>query len=363
MPTKDIYIGTMSGTSADAVESCALNIDKKSITIIGSYSTKITSKDQTKILNLAAGKSSTVQDFGEINQSCTRYFLKSIQGLIRKNFIKHSKIKGIGLSGQTVWHAPKSRNPFSIQLGDPNYISHALGVPVVSDFRNSHIALGGEGAPLTTYFHHEMFRSQKSRLIINLGGITNFTFLKKSFVLGSDAGPANALMDIYCQKVLKKKFDKGGEVASKGNIHKSSINEMSKHFFFRKKLPKSTGKEIFNFNFIPKKLLKQSKEDVLATLNFFSAMMIFEQTQKLKKAIDEIYVCGGGIKNQTLVCNLESLFKTKIKSSKEIGLDPMLVESAAFGWLAKKRMDREMLQVLNKDKITKGLLGSITKIR
>ena len=363
MPTKDIYIGTMSGTSADAVESCALNIDKKSITILGSYSTKITSKDQTKILNLATGKSSTMQDFGEINQSCTRYFLKSIQGLIRKNFIKHSKVKGIGLSGQTVWHAPKSRNPFSIQLGDPNYISHALGVPVVSDFRNSHIALGGEGAPLTTYFHHEMFRSQKSRLIINLGGITNFTFLKKSFVLGSDAGPANALMDIYCQKVLKKKFDKGGEVASKGNIHKSSINEMSKHFFFRKKLPKSTGKEIFNFNFIPKKLLKQSKEDVLATLNFFSAMMIFEQTQKLKKAIDEIYVCGGGIKNQTLVRNLESLFKTKIKSSKEIGLDPMLVESAAFGWLAKKRMDHEMLKVLNKDRTAKGLLGSITKIR
>ena len=234
MPTKDIYIGTMSGTSADAVESCALNIDEKSITILGSYSTKITSKDQTKILNLAAGKSSTVQDFGEINQSCTRYFLKSIQGLIRKNFIKHSKIKGIGLSGQTVWHAPKSRNPFSIQLGDPNYISHALGVPVVSDFRNSHIVLGGEGAPLTTYFHHEMFKSQKSRLIINLGGITNFTFMKRSFVLGSDAGPANALMDIYCQKVLKKKFDKGGLIAAKGDIHASSVNEMSKHSFFKK---------------------------------------------------------------------------------------------------------------------------------
>ena len=180
MPTKDIYIGTMSGTSADAVESCALNIDNKSVSVIGSYSTKITSNNQTKILNLASGK---------ITQLCTRYFLKSIQGLIRKNSIKHSRVKGIGLSGQTVWHAPKSKHPFSIQLGDPNYISHTLGVPVVSDFRNSHIALGGEGAPLTTYFHHEMFKSQKSRLIINLGGITNFTFIKRSFVLGSDAGP------------------------------------------------------------------------------------------------------------------------------------------------------------------------------
>ena len=363
MPTKDIYIGTMSGTSADAVESCALNIDNKSVSIIGSYSTKITSNDQTKILNLASGKTTTAQEFGEINQLCTRYFLKSIQGLIRKNSIKHSRVKGIGLSGQTVWHAPKSKHPFSIQLGDPNYISHALGVPVVSDFRNSHIALGGEGAPLTTYFHHEMFKSHKSRLIINLGGITNFTFIKRSFVLGSDAGPANALMDIYCQKVLKKKFDKGGLIAAKGDIHGSSVNEMSKHSFFQKKLPKSTGKEIFNLNFIPKKLLRKPKEDVLATLNFFSAKMIFEQTQKLKKAIDEIYVCGGGIKNQTLLDNLESLFKIKIKSSKEIGLDPMLVESAAFGWLAKKRLDHEVLQVLNKGKSSKGLLGSITKIR
>ena len=97
-------------------------------------------------------------------------FLKSIQGLIEK-FYQALKSKGIGLSGQTVWHAPKSKHPFSIQLGDPNYISHALGVPVVSDFRNSHIALGGEGAPLTTYFHHEMFKSHKSRLIINLGAL------------------------------------------------------------------------------------------------------------------------------------------------------------------------------------------------
>ena len=234
MPTKDIYIGTMSGTSADAVESCALNIDNKSVSIIGSYSTKITSNDQTKILNLASGMTTTAQEFGEINQLCTRYFLKSIQGLIRKTSIKHSRVKGIGLSGQTVWHAPKSKHPFSIQLGDPNYISHTLGVPVVSDFRNSHIVLGGEGAPLTTYFHHEMFKSQKSRLIINLGGITNFTFMKRSFVLGSDAGPANALMDIYCQKVLKKKFDKGGLIAAKGDIHASSVNEMSKHSFFQK---------------------------------------------------------------------------------------------------------------------------------
>ena len=147
MPTKDIYIGTMSGTSADAVESCALNIDNKSVSIIGSYSIKISSKDQMKILDLAAGKSATAQGFGEINQLCTRYFLKSIQGLIRKNSIQHSRIKGIGLSGQPVWPAPNSNHPFSRQLGDPNYISHALGVPVVSDFRNSHIALGGEGAP------------------------------------------------------------------------------------------------------------------------------------------------------------------------------------------------------------------------
>ena len=86
MPTKDIYIGTMSGTSADAVESCALNIDNKSVSIIGSYSIKITSKDQTKILNLASGKITTAQEFGEINQLCTRYFLKSIQKTSLNNY-------------------------------------------------------------------------------------------------------------------------------------------------------------------------------------------------------------------------------------------------------------------------------------
>ena len=107
----------------------------------------------------------------------------------------------IGLSGQTLFHAPKHKYPFSIQAGDPKIVSMECCLDVVSDFRNDHINLGGEGAPLVPEFHQKIFdRKNSSLFILNIGGISNFTFLdgKKSFY-GSDCGPGNALMDAYCQ--------------------------------------------------------------------------------------------------------------------------------------------------------------------
>ena len=103
-------------------------------------------------------------------------------------------------------------------------------------------------------------------VVLNIGGISNFTYLDgKDNFYGSDCGPGNALMDIYCQKFLNRPYDKNGEHAKNGEVHTPSLNKMLDHSFFRRRHPKSTGKEIFNIKFIPKILLKKSSNDILAT--------------------------------------------------------------------------------------------------
>ena len=131
----------------------------------------------------------------------------------------------IGLSGQTLFHAPKEKYPFSIQAGDPKIVSMKCELDVVSDFRNDHISLGGEGAPLVPEFHQNIFARQNSSLVIlNIGGISNFTFLdgKENFY-GSDCGPGNALLDAYCQNYLNLPYDKNGELARNGKVHNLSL--------------------------------------------------------------------------------------------------------------------------------------------
>ena len=263
------------------------------------------------------------------------------------------------MSGQTLFHSPKGKYPFSIQAGDPKIVSNSCGIDVVSDFRNSHIKLGGEGAPLVPEFHHKLFFKKKtSLLILNIGGISNFTYLDgKGNFFGSDCGPGNALMDAYCQKYLNIPFDRKGNIAKTGIIHNPSLDRMLNNPFFRMRHPKSTGKEIFNVRFIPKQLFKKPSQDILATLAELTAICISRSIRSQKIPPNQVIICGGGIKNDFLIDAIKKLVKIDIVSISEYGLDPQAIEAMAFGWMAKQRLFQNPLVV----KKNKGLLGTITK--
>ena len=355
-----LFIGTMSGTSYDGVDVCAISARKK-IDLIQFSSFKYPPKLRKKIAAVIENQVLSLDDYVELNTKIGMAFAKSINSFVKENSFSASQIIAIGLSGQTLWHNPKGKYPFSIQAGDPSIVSNKCGIDVVHDFRNDHIALGGEGAPLVPEFHQKLFSSsQKNKLILNIGGIANYSFLIKSKdVFGSDSGPGNALLDSYCQKFLNKGYDRNGLLARKGKVHKASLRKMLAHPFFVKRQPKSTGKEIFNLRFIPKNLLNQSHEDILATLTEVTALTIARAIKQKEKSINEIIACGGGIKNIFLMERIGHHVSSAIVSSKTMGYDPQSIEAMAFGWLARQRLESNPLKVGKK----KGLLGKITKFK
>tara|TARA_B100000029_G_scaffold514666_1_gene618352 strand:+ start:9902 stop:10999 length:1098 start_codon:yes stop_codon:yes gene_type:complete len=361
--SKNIYIGTMSGTSADSIEAVAVCFKNNQVELLGLRSRRIKPQIQTIINQLASNQKIEMSLYGKINRMIASEFGECVNDLIKKMNIKSPEIRGIGFSGQTVWHHPLGKFPFSIQLGEPNFLAEKTQIPVVSNFRNSHIALGGEGAPLVTDFHSFLFRKKQPAIIINVGGISNFSFISKQRVLGSDLGPGNALMDAYCQRFLKINFDRKGKLAASGKVDKRSINIMGRDKFFKLKHPKSTGKELFNLSFIPKSLIKKSPEDILATLSYFTALTISIGIKDYQFGLKQAYICGGGAYNDFLVKQIKELSGLDIHSTTHIGFDPKSIEAMAFAWLAKMRLEKKTLPVRSKKNVTSGLLGSITQIR
>ena len=169
----------------------------------------------------------------------------------------------------------------------------------------------------------------------------------------------DALLDSYCQNFLDQDYDHNGLLARKGKVHKASLNKMLAHPFFKKRQPKSTGKEIFNLALIPKSLLRQSSENILATLVELTAATIAQAIKHKQQSINEIIVCGGGIKNLFLIERIGHYVPLPIVSSEFMGYDPQSIEAMAFGWLASQRIAKNPLIV----KKHKGLLGKITKFK
>jgi len=355
-----LYIGTMSGTSYDGIDVCAISVRKK-IDLIHFSSFRYPPKLRKKIAAVIEDQILSLKDYGELNIQIGLAFAKAINKFIKQNNFSTSQIVAIGLSGQTLWHNPQGKYPFSIQAGDAAIVSKECGIDVVHDFRNDHISLGGEGAPLVPEFHQKLFsKSNQDRLILNIGGISNYSYLIKSKdFFGSDSGPGNALLDSYCQKFLDQDYDRNGLLARKGKVHKASLNKMLAHPFFKKRQPKSTGKEIFNLTIIPKSLLQQNSENILATLTELTATTIAQAIKHKQHSINEIIVCGGGIKNLFLIERVGHYVSLPIVSSELMGYDPQSIEAMAFGWLASQRIANKPL-IAGKQK---GLLGKITKFK
>ena len=353
-----IFIGTMSGTSHDGIDICAIKFsDQTSLLKFSSF--KYALDLQQEISKVIQQQELSLDMYFELNNKIGVAFSKAINTFLAQNKINKKNVTGIGLSGQTLFHKPKGKYPFSIQAGDPKIVATECEIDVVSNFRNDHIKLGGEGAPLVPEFHQKLFAKRNTSVVIlNIGGISNFTYLDgKSNFYGSDCGPGNALMDSYCQNFLNCPFDRNGKHAKNGVIHSHSLNKMLGHPFFKRRHPKSTGKEIFNMRFIPKQLLKKSSHDILATLTELSALCIAKSINSLKQTPQQVIVCGGGLKNNFLVSSIEKHINMKLTSTNQYDINPQAIEAMAFGWMAKQRLCKNTLLV----KKNKGLVGTLTK--
>jgi len=265
--------------------------------------------------------------------------------LLAKADIPASSINAIGSHGQTIYHAPDIRFPFSLQIGDPNIITELTGITTVADFRRRDIAAKGQGAPLVPAFHQAVFHHpNEHRCIVNIGGIANITVLPKqqsAEVIGFDTGPGNTLMDLWIKLHQNQSYDKSGAWAKTGNIDHGLVALLKQDAYFNAAPPKSTGKEYFSLPWIYQYFdaFSYKAEDIQASLCFLTAITICDAIKKHAPATEHILICGGGIHNEYLLELIQQNIECPVESTEPYGLHPDHVEAVAFAWLARQTMN------------------------
>ncbi len=345
---KNIYIGLMTGTSIDAIDAVAVRFLNNSIDLIGTVTYQFQAETAANIRSLCQLESVSLDQYSEIDNELGKLFAQAVKELMDLLDLQPSQICAIGCHGQTVKHHPNHKKMgFSIQLGNPNILAVDTECRVVSDFRRADIALGGQGAPLVPAFHKFYFGSkEENRVIVNIGGIANITFLPKSGnVLGFDTGPGNTLLDLWCRKHISKLFDNEGSWAATGDIDINLLQSFKSEKYFKTNPPKSTGPEEFNLSFIEKHCLDSDFKtaDIQATLTELTAQTISDAISLLPDPIDKVFICGGGCYNRFLISRLtKNLKQHNIDaplSTEHMKVDPKWVEASAFAWLAKQRLE------------------------
>lgn len=344
----NLHIGIMSGTSMDGIDAVLVDFSNGKVNVIQKHSEDFPIHLKEKLDQLVKTFQTDLLTLGEIDHQLALCYAKTVHHLIKKAGIHRSKIKAIGCHGQTVFHSPSSNYPFTMQLGDGNLIAAKTGITTVTDFRRMDMAVGGNGAPLAPGFHQAFLNSDKEkRGILNLGGIANLTITanQDTDVIGLDSGPANCLMDSWIYKIKNEKFDNGGNWAKSGKIIPDLLDRMLKEEYFQKPAPKSTGRELFNLNWLNKHLKRlptYQNADVQSTLLELTAITVSHSVIKSTPQIDAIYTCGGGAYNNYLLERLQyHMPNIKISTTDELGISVQLVESIAFAWLAMQRINNQ----------------------
>ena len=349
-----IALGLMSGTSLDGVDASLIRSDgEKNIEIIGNLYIEY-DPELKKSISLLSNKIYSEDDlknnfelYKKIERDLT---IKHSEIAFKINKKFNVKANIIGFHGQTILHKPKEK--MSIQIGDGQLLSQLLNTDVVYKFRKNDIDNGGEGAPLTPIYHHNLKKKLKINqpvLFLNIGGIANYTFSHNDFFFGKDVGPGNCLMDMYIKKVEQLDFDKDGNLARTGKIDNLLINSILDSEIYNTE--KKHSLDIKDF------VKGLQTEDALATLNYLTAKII---TENIKKDINEnffILLCGGGRKNLTLVSNLKKLINNKIMQIDEYNINGDFVESQAFAYLSIRRLYEKDITFPDTTKVSKPVTG------
>lgn len=352
-------IGILSGTSVDSVDIVLTSISEETgnrkIKVIKYKEFPFDKRIREYIMKCSSPVESNIADICKLNFLLGRYFADKINDFLRLFKISGAGIDYIGSHGQTLYHYPFD-NKFrgislksTLQVGDPSVIANLTGITTVGDFRNADVAVCGSGAPLVPYLDYVLFRNEKkSRLLINIGGIANLTYLKKKCkindVIAFDTGPGNMLIDYLTKKYFKKNFDRDGLISCKGKLNETLLNKLiEKDNYFKALPPKSTGREYYNEIFINEVLEKFSgtnKKDIIRTFTEFTCFTIYYNYVKfIGKKVDEIYVSGGGANNKLIIEVMNQYFGQPVSILELEGIDTNNKEAVLFALLAYETMN------------------------
>lgn len=348
---QELYIGVMSGTSADGIDLVLAEINESSFQLIDFVSSTYSEALRSEIKELSSPGADEINRSAQLGIKLSKETAKLIKQLLDKANTNASEVSAIGYHGQTIRHHPATEHAYSVQIGCPSTLAYLTGITTITDFRMADIAAGGQGAPLVPAFHQFAFQTAgKHRFILNIGGIANISYLPAhdhSPVIGFDTGPGNTLIDEWTYLHQGKYYDEGGEWAATGSIIPELLAALLSDNYIQKPVPKSTGKEHFNLAWLASHLnaiASYSIEDVQRTLVEFTAVSIANSIKQILTTISpsdgQVYVCGGGVHNQTLMQALKQLLSHfTVHSTEELGLPPQLVEGSAFAWLARQTLN------------------------
>lgn len=346
---KRLAIGLMSGTSTDGVDLALVEISGRGLSaqikLLNFATYPYSPKIRERLLNL---NKATAEGICEMNFILGKILATCVKRFINRNKYPPQKIDFIGSHGHTAYHLsqiPGKMNS-TLQIGEGAVIAAQTGILTVYDFRPADIAAGGLGAPLVPYADYLLFHKKGAvRAFLNIGGIANVTVVPENFdeVLAFDTGPGNMIIDslVRWHSKGKKKLDVQGQIAAQGNVNESLLKELLKDPYFQKKPPKSTGREVFGEVFV-KKILNQAQKipfpDLIATATHLTALSIYEAFQRFifpRFLIEEIFVSGGGLHNQTLMNLLSQFFQPiPIRPLDSLGVKGDAKEAIAFALLA-----------------------------
>lgn len=342
------YIGLMSGTSVDGIDAALVSIpDHGPLTLKATQQLTIPATVRNTIQDLMVPGNNEIDQVGELDMQLGKLFAEAVNVLLRMNGLDKKDIRAIGSHGQTIRHRPRATYPFTWQIGNPSVIAERTGITTVADFRARDMAAGGQGAPLVPAFHHWFFhRPDVNRVILNIGGIANITWLPADTqgpVLGFDTGPGNTLLDQWIMQNRNQRYDSHGEWAASGQVNAELLKDFLTDEYFAKAPPKSTGREHFHQAWLEERLTgKVLAQDIQATLAELTARSISQGLSFLPEKTDEIYVCGGGSHNRYLLSRLQAQVPNiPVTSTAALGLDPDWVEAVAFAWLAQRTLTGE----------------------
>jgi len=340
--TPGLYIGLMSGTSMDGIDAALLDLGTTPALRALVHQPFPPQLRETLMALNQTGEN----ELHRAAQAANALSLGSaaiVQTLLAQTSVAAHDIVAIGCHGQTVRHQPNSG--YTTQLVNGALLVELTGISVVCDFRSRDIAAGGEGAPLVPAFHQSVFASsQFSRAIVNIGGIANISYLPvNGEVTGFDCGPGNALMDAWIMAHRNQPYDAGGAWAASGRVLPELAQRLLAHDFFTRLPPKSTGRESFNLDWVRNALSgHELPEDVQATLCELTAAGIAQALDRHCTNAPEIYFCGGGARNDTLLNRISALLPgRRIALTDDLGIAAEAVEAAAFAWLAARAIARE----------------------
>lgn len=339
-----LYLGLISGTSADAIDAALVVFDGDAPTTLAAAATPYAPALRAQILDLALGREVASFDrSGELDVAIGHAFADAAESLILASGIARERIRAIGSHGQTMWHRPYAAHPFTIQLGDPNVIAERLRITTVADFRRRDLAAGGQGAPLAPGFHAARLSApDETRAVLNLGGIANLTLLPPGeAVRGFDTGPASGLMDAWCREHTGESFDRDGGLAARGRVDDALLARLLADDYFARPAPKSTGRETFQLQWLRERLRgDETVADVQATLLALTAHSIADALRRDCPVATRVIACGGGVHNPRLMAALrDALAPAQLETTAAHGIDPDYVEAIAFAWLARETLE------------------------